>query len=94
MPPKSRTTYKKVDTSLGEGAANGGAPAAPITGRETCLLLWMLLNMVIAFGAGALLAQLHHRAGHHVTDSQGSCTSARLCSAFMPRSMCAIVLDA
>jgi len=54
----------------------------------------MLLNMVIAFGAGVLLAQLHHRSSHHVTDSAASCTSARLCTTFIPRAMCAIVLDA
>lgn len=89
MPARSKTVYRKVDVSLG-----GGAPAAPITGRETCLVIFMLINMALCVCAGVLLGFLQHKSGHHVTDSRGTCESARLCSAFVPRSQCGLILDA
>lgn len=31
----------------------------------------------------------NHKAGHHTTDAAGTCESARLCSDYAPRSLCA-----
>ncbi len=80
--------YKNVERS-GRPAADG------ITGRELALVCFYAVNLGIFFLLGWLYGFLEHRAGHHVSDAPGTLEScAHATTVYMPRALCAHVLDA
>ena len=81
--------YKEVDRA--PTAASEESPT--ITNRELLLLLLLPTFSAISFFVGALWQFIAHTHSHGITDGEGVCDNARMCTAYGLRSQCASWLD-
>lgn len=80
--------YVAVPTTVVEGMPVVKESTRGATPRELLVVLWAVVMIALSYHGGSLHQFLKHKRGHHRTDTDGVCESARFCSAYAPRSLC------